>query len=313
MSALPRRLGRVVVLSEQRAARVAPPTQDPALEELLLGRTLGVLFQPILERRRAHGGGAWHVSAAEALVRAHGEGAGGLRPDRLLPIVERAGLMHRLFLFVLAESLAAARTWERDGRALDVAVNLHVGALLDDTLPHFLAELLDAAAFAPQRLTLEITESAPISDLKRASTNLAKLRRTGVRVALDDFGAGFSTTTRLAWLECDELKIDRALVNGLEHSEEQRCIVEHLVDLAHSRGMVACAEGVETATALGLLAAFGCDRAQGYHVARPIAAELVPGVASDWLRRQPAVEPRVVTQLALPGLAFGAHPALDGA
>lgn len=310
MTALPRRLGRVVVLSEKRAERASGGAPDPALEELLLGRTLGVAFQPILERCRTTGAG-WQVVTAEALVRAHGDGAAALRPDRLIPLIERAGLMHRLFLFVLAESIAAARAWDRDGCSLDVAVNLHVGALLDDALPAFVADVLDAAAFPRPRLTLEIAERAPIADLKRASANLARLRRTGVRVALDDFGAGFSTTTRLAWLECDELKIDRALVHGLEHSEEQRCVLEHLVELAHSRGMLACAEGVETQAALGLCAAFGCDRVQGYHVARPLAADLVPGIAAEWGRQPPGDDARTVTQLPLPGLSPRRRTAAD--
>lgn len=301
MSALPRRLGRVVVLSETRGTPQSPP--DPALERVLAGRTLGVLFQPLLERRGPDEASRWAVGGVEALVRAYGEHGGSLRLDRLLPVIESAGLMHRLFLFVLAETLAAARSWERRGLMLDVAVNLHAGALQDDALPRFLSGLLHAADFAPERLTLELTESEPIADLRRAAHNLRRLRRHGVRTALDDFGAGFSTPMRLAWLECDELKIDKALVLGLEHCDEQRCVVQHLIELAHGRGMRVCAEGVETAAVLTLLECYGCDRVQGFHVSRPIDGERVCEVATHWHASPVPVAPSASVQLSLPGLA----------
>ena len=302
MNAVPRRLGRVIVLSEGRPRRGA--SWDPALDRVLAGRTLSVAFQPILDQRRLDDGTTrWKIASTEALVRARGERGSMLRPDKFLPLIERAGLMHRLFLFVLAEALAAARGWERDaGIRLELAINLHVAALLDDALPNFLLGLLDAADFAPRRLTLELTESAPIADLQHAAANLRLLRASGVRVALDDFGAGFSTTTRLAWLECDELKIDRSLVQGLERSDEQRYVVEHLITLAHEHGMTACAEGVETEAALRLLGAFGCDRVQGYLFARPQAAEALPTIVRDLQIRGDTWHPPTATQLPLPGL-----------
>jgi EAL domain-containing protein (putative c-di-GMP-specific phosphodiesterase class I) len=304
MSAEPRRLGRVIVLSESRPRQSAH--WDPALDRILAGRKLSVAYQPILARHRAADGSArWRVASAEALIRACDGRGSLLRPDKLLPLVERAGLMHRLFLFVLADSLAAARCWERQtGARLEVSINLHVEALLDDALPKFLLGLLDAAAFAPERLTLELTEGTAIGDLRHAAANVRRFRADGIRVALDDFGAGFSTTTRLQWLECDELKIDRALVQGLERSDEQRCVLEHLIALAHSHGMAACAEGVETATALRLLGAFGCDRVQGYLIARPQAADTLPGAIREWQRRGDDWQVDGDEQLLLPGL-FG--------
>jgi EAL domain-containing protein (putative c-di-GMP-specific phosphodiesterase class I) len=313
VSRMPRRLGRVVVLSERRAPRRHAP--GSALDNLLGSRSLGVFYQPILARRVGRDGiGRWRVVGAEALVRA-GDGGAVLRPAQFLPEIERAGLMTPLFQFVLAESLAAMLEWQRDhGLTLGVGVNLHTGALLDDALPGFLEGLLDATGVAPWRLTLELTEHAPIADLRLAAANLRRLRRVGVRTALDDFGAGFSTATRLAWLECDELKIDRVLVQGLEHSDEQRCVVESLIELAHGRGMTACAEGVETHAALRLLAAFGCDRVQGFVVARPAPAAKFVERAREWEARALFTGVDEDRQLALPGfglpLAGGDHDAL---
>lgn len=311
MSASLRRLGRVVLLSERRPARAA--SWGAELERLLAGRTLGVAFQPILRRQPAGAGDSrWQVCGTEALLRARADRRPALRPDKLLPVIARAGLLHRVFEFVLAESLAAARTWEREAALkLDVSVNVHASALLDDALPHFLLGLLDAVGLAPARLTLELTENAPIADLQRAAANARLLRRSGVRLALDDFGVGFSTATRLAWIECDELKIDRAAVLGMEHCEEQACLVEQLVTLAHGRGMTACAEGVETEAALGMLAALGCDRVQGYYIARPAEAAAVPELARDWHARSAVWRAAEAVQMSLPGLSADADFAAE--
>jgi diguanylate cyclase len=301
VSGRPRRLGRVVVLSQ----RPVPPARAPgsSLERVLDGRALEVHYQPILARRvGADGIGHWRIDGAEALVRAGGGAGPLLHPARFLPAIERAGLMAPLFQFVLAESLAAMLEWQRGfGLTLGVGVNLHCAALQDDALPELLAGLLAATGVAPARLTLELTESEPIADRRRAAANLQRLRRAGLRAALDDFGAGFSTATRLAWLECDELKIDRALVQGLEHSDEQRCVVESLIELAHGRGMSACAEGVETHAALRLLGAFGCDRVQGFVIARPAPAAAFAECAREWQARALFTGVAGHRQLPLPG------------
>ncbi len=284
MRRMPRRLGRVVVLSERRGQR--GHGSIAAIDNLLGGRALSVCYQPILARHVGSDGiGLWRIAAAEALVRA-GDGGSSLRPAQFLPEVERAGLMPSLFQFVLAEALAALLEWQRDhGLAVGMGINLHTGALLDDALPGLLSGLLSAAGVEPSRLTLELTELAPLADLERAAANLRRLRAAGLRTALDDFGAGLSTAQRLAWLACDELKIDRALVRDLEHSDEQRCVVESLIGLAHARGMAACAEGVESLAALRLLGAFGCDRVQGFLVARPVPAGAFVACAREWQAR----------------------------
>jgi EAL domain-containing protein (putative c-di-GMP-specific phosphodiesterase class I) len=301
---MPRRFGRVVTLAQRGEPRAAAAV--PALDAVLGDRRLGVLYQPILHCEAGRDGLCrWRVERAEALVRA-ADAVTTLRPAQFLPAVERAGLMPSLFQFVLAEALSALIVWQRDfGLAVGVGVNLHSAALADDELPALLAGLMDVAGIAPSRLTLELTETAPIADLRHAARNLARLRRAGVRVALDDFGAGFSTTTRLDWLECDELKIDRALVLGLEHSDEQRCVVENLIAMAHARGMSACAEGVESHAALRLLGAFGCDRAQGFLVARPAPAASFVERVRDWHARPElgAVAAAGERQLPLPGFA----------
>ncbi len=304
-AAAPARRGRVVILGEHERAAATPA----ATLARATGYELGVLFQPIIAREQDHEGRCrWRYAGAEALLRA--ESARGLtvRPEQLLPLVERAGLMGTLLDFVLGETLAALICWQHDGVArLGAAVNVHAAALLDERLPDALAAQLELAGIAAPRLTLEISESTPLSDLRRAARTVSRLRALGVRVALDDFGAGFSTTTRLDWLECDELKIDRALVHGLEHSDEQRCVVENLVALAHTHGMAALAEGVETEAALAILCEFGCDRAQGFLVARPLPAGALAARARRWQQRAQDAATAGERQLSLPG--FGAMTA----
>jgi EAL domain-containing protein (putative c-di-GMP-specific phosphodiesterase class I) len=297
---MPRRFGRVIVLSSRRARRGAG--HDPALEALPGGRTPGVCYQPILARRvGADGVGRWRIEGAGALLRAGGD-ASMLHPAQFPAAAARAGLMPPLFQFVLAAALAALLEWQRDfGLALGVGVSLDTAALLDDTLPQLLEGLLVAADVAPSRVTLELAGSEPITDPGRAAANLERLRRAGLRAALGDFGAGSLTATRLAALECDELKIDPALVQGFEHCDERCVLVESLIELAHGRGMSACAEGVETHAALRLLGAFGCDRVQGPVVARPApAAAFIEGVR-EWEARALFTGAAENPQLPLPG------------
>jgi EAL domain-containing protein (putative c-di-GMP-specific phosphodiesterase class I) len=295
-----RRGGRVLLLSEREPLAVATPA---AVLAQATGRRFGVLFQPIVAREPdAAGDCRWRYAGAEALVRAESCRGLTVRPDQLLPVLERCGLLPTLFDFVLGATLEALALWQRSGLTHGAAaVNLHAAALLDERLPDAIGALLAVAGIAPQRLTLEICESAPISDLRRAARTVRRLRALGVRIALDDFGAGFSTTTRLDWLECDELKIDRALVQGIEVCDEQRCVVENLIALAHEHGLAALAEGVETEAALEILTDYGCDRAQGYLIARPLPAAEFAGRGRVWQARTAAAAALSERQLALPG------------
>jgi EAL domain-containing protein (putative c-di-GMP-specific phosphodiesterase class I) len=309
MSAAPERLSRIIDLDAERRRRAAPAAHG--LEAVLDGRRLGVAFQPIAMRVVDNGELRWRMDGVEALVRAQAPARPILRPQRLLPIIERAGLMPALFLYVLTESLAASREWADAGLEVELAVNMHSGAVLDDSLPELVAGLLEVNGLSPARLTLELTESSPIRNLQQAARNLARIRQAGIRVALDDFGSGFSTTTRLDSLECDEIKIDKSLVRELEQGEEPRRVIEGLVRLAHARGLVVCAEGVETEQSLTLLGALGADRVQGYLIGRPRSGRELPGTMDRWARRPAVAMSSEDPQLCLPGLAPGGRAGLQ--
>ncbi|HVO12246.1 MAG TPA: GGDEF and EAL domain-containing protein [Vicinamibacteria bacterium] len=229
------------------------------------------------------------VVGAEALLRwAHGN-RGFVPPAEYIPLAEQTGLIRPLTRWVLDRAVAEARVWERNGRGLPVAVNvsarsLHDGRLLDDV-----AEALSRHALSPERLEIEVTESAVMPDPSRAAEVLRSLTSRGVAVAIDDFGTGYSSLGLLRRLPVAELKIDKCFVIGMAGAGgEDTAIVRSTAELAHNLGLSVVAEGVEDQWTLDLLSSFGCDQAQGFHIARPMSCRaLVDWVgASAWRKAE---------------------------
>jgi diguanylate cyclase (GGDEF)-like protein len=219
------------------------------------------------------------ITGVEALVRWHHPRRGLVGPDVFVPLAENTGLIGPLTMAVLDNALAQVRTWDRMGVHLDLAVNLSTRSLLDRGLPGVVSKMLARHGLAPQRLELEITESMIASDPVRAFEVLAQLRSVGVRLALDDFGTGYSSLANLRDLEVERLKIDRSFTQAMGDSHPDAVIVASTVDLAHQLGLEVVAEGVETQEAWERLRQIGCDLAQGYYLARPMA----PEHATAWL------------------------------
>jgi EAL domain-containing protein (putative c-di-GMP-specific phosphodiesterase class I) len=195
-----------------------------------------------------------------------------LYPDVFLPLAEQAGLMRRLALRVLERSLADLRDWRARGLGLTVAVNLSVSNLQDVALPDQVAMLLDAFTVPADALVLEITEDVLMADAARSQQVMAGLRRLGVRLSIDDYGTGYSSLAYLRALPVDELKLDRSFVTHLTTDDRSAAIVRSTLQLSRDLGMSMVVEGVEDAAALAALRAWGCDTAQGYHIARPMPA-----------------------------------------
>jgi diguanylate cyclase (GGDEF)-like protein len=213
------------------------------------------------------------VVGAEALVRWQHRERGLVFPDAFIPLAEHTGLIGPLTRCVLDTALAQARTWADAGRPLPISVNLSARNLLDERLPDQVAQLLAAHGVAPELLELEVTESAIMTEPVRAQQVLEKLSALGVCISIDDFGAGYTSFGQLKTLPVGELKIDRSFVMTMIEDRTNALIVQSLVDLGHNLGLRLVAEGVESEHALRALAAFGCDVAQGYHLARPMTAE----------------------------------------
>ncbi|MEO8556518.1 MAG: EAL domain-containing protein [Actinomycetota bacterium] len=209
---------------------------------------------------------------AEALVYWQHPERGLVSPDEFIPIIEHTGLIGPLTRYVLDRALAQARAWSDAGRSLTVSVNLSARNLLDEGLPGQIGALLSAHGLPPELLSLEVTESAIMTEPARARQSLEQLAQLGMGISIDDFGAGYTSLGQLKYLPVSELKIDKSFVLTMIEDPSNALIVRSVVDLGHNLGFTLVAEGVETEQILIALADIGCDVAQGYHLSRPMAA-----------------------------------------
>jgi EAL domain-containing protein (putative c-di-GMP-specific phosphodiesterase class I) len=212
------------------------------------------------------------VVGAEALLRWRHPRLGQLLPGEFISVADDLGVLDRIGAWVLREACQQAASWslpelERDD--LYVAVNLATSQLVDPDLPAIVLEALLGANLRPHRLCIEVTETALVQDFDTAAANLHRLRSLGVRVALDDFGSGYSSFAYLARLPFDIVKLDGSLVARLGQDHHDAALVESVVMLANRLGLQVVAEGVETAEQATLLAELGCDVVQGYGSGRP--------------------------------------------
>jgi diguanylate cyclase (GGDEF)-like protein len=252
------------------------------LREAIDAGQLELMYQPRLDLAQDR------IDGAEGLVRWHHPRLGLLAPDVFVPLAESSGNVRRLTRWALAAGVAQAQRWHAAGRDLRVAVNLSARDLGDADLPRRVAELLAAHGLAPDRLLLEITESAVMGEPSTAIAVLRRLADLGVAVAIDDFGVGQSSLAYLRRLPVRELKIDKSFVLGLAQDEDDRLIVRTIVDLGHRLGLRVTAEGVEDAATLDYLRSIGCDHAQGYYLARPLPVAEFDALVAARAARAPA-------------------------
>jgi diguanylate cyclase (GGDEF)-like protein len=241
---------------------------------------LEIYFQPKLalpDRR---------VVGVECLARWEHPVHGSVSPEDFVAVAEHTGQVARLTETVLREGLRRARQWTDTGRPLSVAVNLSPRTLVDPTFPGLVAQLLEEYGVAPDRLTLEITEVGMVGDASRPLPTLRRLRDLGVRLAVDDFGIGYSSLAYLRRLPVHEVKVDRTFVQGMATDPGDLAIVRAIVDLARHFGLSVVAEGVESELTLGRLDEIGCDFGQGFLFSRPLPYERLEA----WLHAQTEAE-----------------------
>jgi EAL domain-containing protein (putative c-di-GMP-specific phosphodiesterase class I) len=191
--------------------------------------------------------------------------------------------MAPLTRWVLGAATQQAAEWARLGLPLLVSVNVSAANLATGTLVDDVAGALAASGLQPDRLIVELTETTVAEDPKPAAEQFAALRTSGVEVAIDDFGSGFSSLGQLVNIPAGVLKIDRSLVAGTaDRRSASTAAIAAVVALAQACGMRALAEGVETVEQLALTATLGCTLAQGYYIARPMPADEL----RDWLQEQ---------------------------
>ena len=217
--------------------------------------------------------------SVEALARWPHPTRGFVPPDEFIAIAEQTGLIAPLTEWVVAAALRQCRSWLDEGLDVNVSVNVSARMLRDAKLPGHLAAALEAARVPASRLTLEITETAIMDDVEHTVDILWQLRRSGVRLSIDDLGVGQSSLAYLKRLPVHEVKIDKSFVLNMIDDPADDAIVCAVVGLAHRLGMTIVAEGVETELIRDRLREIGCDIAQGYWYSRPIpAADIAPWV-----------------------------------
>ena len=167
-------------------------------------------------------------------------------PGEFVPAAEKTGLIEPLTRYVLDEALGQLARWSSEGRDYNVAVNLSMRNLHDTTLPEQVARLLRKWQLAGERLTVELTESAIVSDPVRTGDVIRGLKELGVGIAIDDFGTGYTSLAYLARLAVTQLKIDRSFVQNMHDRADDAAIVRSIITLGHDLGLQVVAEGVES-------------------------------------------------------------------
>ena len=227
------------------------------------------------------------VDGVEALVRWQHPQRGLLMPADFVPLAEQNGLVVPLTRWVLGAATRQAAAWQQAGLDLITGVNTSAAHFGTGTLVADVHDALEAAGLAADRLVLELTETSVAEDPVRAADQFAQLRATGVEVAIDDFGSGFSSLSQLVSIPAGILKLDQSLIAGTEtRRSESAAAIAAVVGLAKACGMRSLTEGVETADQLALVTELGCTFAQGYHIARPMPAEEVVGWVAAWKARR---------------------------
>jgi len=233
-------------------------------------------FQPLVSLRDRS------LAGVEALVRWQHPQRGLVPPMDFVPFAEKTGLVQPLTKWVLASALKQSAAWHRGGHAIPVSVNISMRDLVDPGFPKLVSKLLSDARAKPSWVRLEITESVIMSKPEQAISTLTQLRKLGVRLAVDDFGTGYSSLAYLDRLPVDEIKIDKSFVSAMAGAVSRTNIVRASIDLGHSLRLESVAEGVEDARTWEVLAALGCDMAQGYFISRPLLAEEVLSWLATW-------------------------------
>jgi diguanylate cyclase (GGDEF)-like protein/PAS domain S-box-containing protein len=218
------------------------------------------------------------VTGMEALARWDHPSRGPLPPSEFIPLAEQTGLIDQLGPVLLRQACAHAQSWASEVvQTPRLHVNISGRQLADVQLPTVVRSVLEETGLQPARLCLEIAESDLMGDTELTVAALQRLKEIGIALAIDDFGTGVSSLPHLRRFPVDLLKVDRSFIDGLGPDPEDSAVAAAIVSLAHTIDLEAVAEGVETVEQLSELQALGCDAAQGYLFAQPMASiDVVP-------------------------------------
>ena len=240
--------------SDTGATPPAAPQRDLLLEAAIAHEQVDVLFQPLIDPASGR------IAGAEALARST------VTADAQLLFARAAagGLAERLSRLVQRKALRCAAVWEGPLKGLGLSINILPADISRPNYENWLLDEVRTAGIDPRRITAEITENALLVDQDAVAGRLTRLRDAGMRIAVDDFGTGYTSLAYLTSLPLDAIKIDRGLIADIVGGERDRIVVKAMIHLARELGLGVVVEGVETTGQLALLADWGCDLYQGF-------------------------------------------------
>jgi diguanylate cyclase (GGDEF)-like protein len=270
----------VAMFDESMRIRVSERVElEHELRHAVSRGQLHLAYQPIIRLPRGP------CVGMEALVRWSHPTQGVLSPLKFIPLAEETGLIGAIGDWVLQEALSQFADWSRKSPEmadLFVSVNLSSAQLNDESMVERVADLLALHGVPGRNLCLELTESVAMQDPVSAAGTLAELRQLGVRVAIDDFGADYSSLAYLKRFPATILKIDKSFIDGLATADSSDAsLVAAVVAMSKALGITTIAEGVETSGQAARLMELDCDAVQGYLFSRPVGPDTLPEVVSS--------------------------------
>jgi diguanylate cyclase (GGDEF)-like protein len=246
------------------------------LGEALQNEEFFLAYQPTIDL------GDMTPTGVEALIRWRHPGRGVIQPDHFIPLLEEIGLIVEVGKWVLRKACFQCASWREAGYEITVAVNVSARQLDTDELIAEIEDTLSETGLEPTALTIEITETTLMRNVKDTARRLAQIKQLGVRIAIDDFGTGYSSLSHLQQFPVDALKIDRSFVAALKHHEEGETLIHTLVQLGKALSLQTFAEGIEQQQELSLLQGEHCDTGQGFLFAEPLDVPETEAFLKDW-------------------------------
>ena len=248
---------------------------EQQLTEALQDNAFELYFQPKVEMATGR------VSSVEALLRWQAPDGANIPPQLIVDWAQAAGHSYDLTKWVVHRSLRQVKAWQGT-LDLGIAVNVPANLAGDPDLPPMLHDAIAIWGVPPDKVTVEITESAVMEDKQSGYDNLLRIKAMGVNISIDDFGTGFSSLSYFKHIPAAELKIDKSFVDSMLVDEQDLELVKIILHIGHQFGLQVVAEGVEDSESLDMLRQLGCDYVQGYHVSPPLPQDDFESWLAGW-------------------------------
>ena len=248
---------------------------EKALEQAIANDELELYYQPKVSLLNGN------LVGAEALVRWNHDNRKAIAPDLFIPLAERAGLLHDLTIQLLDKAVKACVKINASKAGLAVSMNVAPDDLESHTISKLIGQYLEQGTITANDLQIEVTESAAMGNFERIRDDLLQLSAMGIKTLMDDFGTGHSSIDRLSQLPFTSLKLDQGVVRRMGTSQHNLNVVKSSISMARELRMTSVAEGVESSGAYNFLIANGCEEAQGFFIARPMALDTYLAFVSE--------------------------------